>query len=1081
MIGVTMFPRNIRTLRATLPLLVGFPVAGLLLPLLLLLMMMTAAPARAESSLHVHSGALACDAGQPADGLPEVPAADLERIRAALPAEATVKPKAPRKVLVFTLTRGFRHSSIPHGVAALRMMGEQTGAFEVTHSEDILMFLPGRLDAFDAIVFLNSTGEIFEDAPHRDALLNFIRAGKGIIGIHAASDACYRWDQYGRLIGGYFDGHPWNANDTVTIRPEDPDHPVVKRAFNGEPLTLTEEIYQIRAPYSRDLLRVLVTLDPTRTDMTKAGIRRTDGDFPISWVQTYEGGRVFYTSLGHREDIYWNPKILQHYLDGIQYALGDLDADATPSAQLHLNAEEAVGMVIPRPVREALASLPNHEFGDSRYLLSLISDHVHASTGAAEQQQRAIEQALIGVLESREASVDAKSFVCRQLAVVGSSAAVIPLISKVADPELRHLAVAALAVNPSREAEEALLVALAQIPVGDPAAQALVLHALVDRRSAEVVEMLPRIAGRDDARADVLIAAARAWGAFGGPQAVDALLRLHAIGEERQDPMLMQAATDAMINVGMRLIDGSSEADREAVLRTGRWLTAASQPTQVQMAGLRFRALADPVGAVPQIVRGLEDENPEWQGFAAEMIRTLDGAGVDAAILNMFTTLNEEAQVRFVRAIGRRGHPSAINLATELVTHPSEEMKMAAAEALGTVGTRGSALTLAELAGLSTGDLQRVARENLYRVQRPTARAVEQVMGQAIPRFQSEATRIELIDALRIRGAREQAPVLRQTITEGTPALRIASWRALAVLDSPDSLGLLAREFRAIPEDAQDEKFAAATALSMIAQRAESPDQAAQPIIAQLRSDTSEMDRVWLLSVLGDIGGASALGAIEQALADTSAPQVRERAAMVLATWPDATALPAMERLLSDPATPEAWRSSLVEGSVRLINASIPDFQAANKSARLRQLMDHATSDHERRLVLAGLAAAPHIDSISVAQVSLSEPSLALDAARLMFAVGKVAGERNENAGADMIQQALTTAQATAAQHPGAISPADLDALQTEAGAAVNHVDRRRDFITGWRIAGPYMIEGRGGGDLFDERFPPEDPEADVE
>src|SRR5690606_6745910 len=132
-------------------------------------------------------------------------------------------------------------------------------------------------------------------------------------------------------MGGYFDGHPWGAGETVTVRVDDPMHPLVE-VFHNRDYVVTDEIYQLKDPYSRENLRILLTLNTEKTDMTKDGIKRTDGDFAVSWVRSYQEGRVYYCSLGHNEHIYWDPTITKYYLDGIQFALGELEADTMPSA-----------------------------------------------------------------------------------------------------------------------------------------------------------------------------------------------------------------------------------------------------------------------------------------------------------------------------------------------------------------------------------------------------------------------------------------------------------------------------------------------------------------------------------------------------------------------------------------------------------------------------------------------------------------------------------------------------------------------------------------------------------------------------
>ncbi len=261
-------------------------------------------------------------------------AEQIEKMKAAMPEKAPATPLKPRKMLVFTLCKGFRHSSIECCAQALEMMGKKTGAFETVVSDDVALFKPESLRGFDAVCFDNTTGELFEDPTLKHGLLDFVRSGKGIVGIHAATDCFYNWPEFGEMMGGYFDGHPWYANNTVHVKIDEPDHPI-NAAFGGKSFDIMDEIYQIKAPYSRDKLRVLLSLDTTKTDMNRKGIKRKDGDFAISWIREYGQGRVFYCSLGHREDIFWNPMVLEYYLAGIQYALGDLKADATPSTKAH--------------------------------------------------------------------------------------------------------------------------------------------------------------------------------------------------------------------------------------------------------------------------------------------------------------------------------------------------------------------------------------------------------------------------------------------------------------------------------------------------------------------------------------------------------------------------------------------------------------------------------------------------------------------------------------------------------------------------------------------------------------------------
>jgi len=257
---------------------------------------------------------------------------ELEQIEAALPEKATAKPKKARRILVFYRCEGFVHRSFNRGNVALEKMGEKTGAYETESTNEMAVFDPGALKDFDAVLFNNTTRLKF-DEKQRAALMDFVKSGKGICGIHAATDNFYDWPEAAAMMGGLFAGHPWGGGGTWAMQIEEPDHPL-NQGFAGKGFWIKDEIYKMRDPYSREKLRILVGLDMTKEENNKPKGAREDNDHAVSWIRQFEGGKVFYCSLGHNNHIFWTPHVLQHYLDGIQYAMGDLEADATPSAQL---------------------------------------------------------------------------------------------------------------------------------------------------------------------------------------------------------------------------------------------------------------------------------------------------------------------------------------------------------------------------------------------------------------------------------------------------------------------------------------------------------------------------------------------------------------------------------------------------------------------------------------------------------------------------------------------------------------------------------------------------------------------------
>ena len=278
----------------------------------------------------------------------QAPPGAAENISQALPDAPYAKPAQARKLLVFSKTNGFRHASITTGKILLTEMGRKSGAFEAVISDDLDQFESDNLRKYDAVCFMSTTGNVFLPRPDeyknmsdaekdvankrearlKENLLKYINSGHGFIGIHAATDTCHEWPDYGKMINGFFDGHPWGAGTMVSVKvePGQESHPLVAM-FGGRNVDFPEEIYQLKDPYDSKAVHMLLRLDTGKTAMNVAGINRKDGDFGIAWAKHFGKGRVFYCSLGHNHEMYWNPKVIRHYLAGIQWALGDFKVD----------------------------------------------------------------------------------------------------------------------------------------------------------------------------------------------------------------------------------------------------------------------------------------------------------------------------------------------------------------------------------------------------------------------------------------------------------------------------------------------------------------------------------------------------------------------------------------------------------------------------------------------------------------------------------------------------------------------------------------------------------------------------------
>ena len=281
--------------------------------------------------------------------------ADRARIEAALPREPVVRPLKPRRLLIFTRNVGYPgHPSIAHANEAFTRMGQTTGAFEAVVSDDPEMFRPETLRGFDAVFFNNTVGNCFTNADLRQSLLEFVTGGGGLLGVHGASVAFTRWPgavedwpEFGYLLGARGAAHR-ESNERVWIRVEDPDHPLA-RVLGAKDFEYQDEFFRFGDPFSRQRVRVLLSMDIARTEAAggkpREGNFRPDHDFALAWVRHYGRGRVFYSTIGHNPAVFQDARMLRFYLAAIQFAVGDLPAPTTPSAKLSpaVRAQEQLG------------------------------------------------------------------------------------------------------------------------------------------------------------------------------------------------------------------------------------------------------------------------------------------------------------------------------------------------------------------------------------------------------------------------------------------------------------------------------------------------------------------------------------------------------------------------------------------------------------------------------------------------------------------------------------------------------------------------------------------------------------------
>lgn len=218
------------------------------------------------------------------------------------------------RILVFSRTVGFRHDSIAAGVQALSALGAANG-FAVEATEDAAELSDDGLAGYDVVVWLNTTADVL-DADQQAAFERFIQAGGGWVGVHSASDTEYDWPWYGQLLGGgaYFQNHP--VIQVAELNVEDPSHP--STAHLPATFSLEDEWYNFQTN-PRASVSVLMTLNESSY---QPGEDAMGDDHPIAWYHEFDGGRAWYTALGHRQELYQDPVFTGHLLGGIRWAAG---------------------------------------------------------------------------------------------------------------------------------------------------------------------------------------------------------------------------------------------------------------------------------------------------------------------------------------------------------------------------------------------------------------------------------------------------------------------------------------------------------------------------------------------------------------------------------------------------------------------------------------------------------------------------------------------------------------------------------------------------------------------------------------
>lgn len=885
---------------------------------------------------------------------------ELQKIKDALPKSATVKPAKARKLLVFSLATGFKHESIPYGEKAFELMGQSTGAYQPILSKEMSVFEPANLKQFDAVLMNNTTGELFTTPSLQQSLVDFVKSGKGFAAIHSAADCCYTWPSYGDIIGGYFDGHPWNADSKVSIKIDDPKHPVAK-AFGDAGFDITDEIYQFKDPYSRHKLRVLTSLDNEKTDMNRKGLKRADKDFAVSWVRKFGEGRVFYCSLGHNKHIFYDARVLQHYLDGIQFALGDLKADAEPIASIALEKQN-------ESFDAAEAGLKDYDYGKAEPA-SAIFDSLTRGTNAAADARRAFVKRLVAVATNPQYSVAARELTLRRIPYNANESDVTGLFPLLKDSDAKIAEMTRYALGPIPGASISKAFRDAAAASTNEKQTAGLINVLGTRKDKKSVRFIADNANKSSAV--IASAAIIALGKIGTQDSASALRKIFANADEEVKGQVGLALAECAGNL-------AAAGNRQAARAIYESLLKEKGSYEFRLSAFTGLASLSP-NPSDLALKTLVGRDDDLHSAAGTLLTAANDPALNQKIAAAIKGQKPETQVALLGIASARQAREAIAPARELLASETTETKSAAIVALGTIGDKSVVPDLLKIAADKGDEFREQARTSIDQL---ATTGVNELLVQLIDPKNSETTdaaKAEVAEAIEAIGRREvtaAVPVLLENAkTRQDESLKAESYDVLAKMARAED----AKALLEMVNQVTSQRVRAKAELALLAairkmQPAES--QAAFLVDAVEPAPTSEA-RISILKLLGKLGGESSYNALKKFVASDD-KTVKDAVVRALADFPTAEPINDLLAIARDQSADEVHKVLALRGAARMLGIDSKRDRAETVEFA-KSMLETAATDEDKKLVISSLAEVKQPGIIELIEPSLDTEALAAE------------------------------------------------------------------------------------------------------
>lgn len=962
----------------------------------------------------------------------QVTAAQEAKILKSIPSNVVKKTKKKHRILVFSRTEGYRHDAIPFGNKAIELMGKKTGAFETLFSEEMSAFEPENLKEFDAIILNNTTDLKFEDPVLRKSLLDFVRSGKGLMGIHATTDNFYDWPEAAEMLGGQFDGHPWDGQGVWTVEISDPNN-VLNAGFKNKKFKVNDEIYRHKLFNLRKNGRVLISLDMSDSvNLSVEGVHFTDKDIPISWVKNFGKGRIFYCSFGHTPSIYWNSEILAHYFAGIQFLLGELDAETTPidfDINTVLDFEQ---------LSKNLKKISHYKFGQSREAHKNVRQFVSLAT----QSQNAtlhVEKELDNFLKSN-ATLAGKQFVSHLLADIGSEASITILAEMLYDSSTVEMARYALEKIPHKLADEALRTALMKL---DGKLKIGIINSLGKRRDKESVPQIKEMIFSSDI--EIAHASISALGMIASEQAITTLEK----EKNNVAPGLHQEIEFALLNCADALLEQNKNDQANKIYKE---LFDASEKNSVRHAALRGMVLTSSENELNKLlINVMLKENSKIRRGVPMIVREIPLDFNISALIAALPTFNAVEQVRLLNALSNRKDDYILQMAIQLSKNENQAVRSDAFKLIGKVGDFTLVQYLAEISAQKSKD-SKTAQNALYQL---SGEKVDMEIVRLIPESNDEI-KFQLIRSLRIRRPvdidSKISNTLLQTATTGKVNIRVESIRALQFIAGKAELQSLIDLL--IKAENTKERKALEKTIVVTAHKVNSDSVATQIMLSELSQSKNIEIRRSLLLTLAKVGHSSALPAFRKAVNDTN-ETLKTAAIMALAEWSTDEPIKELETIIRESSNP-THRTLALRGFVRMSN--LPgDYSEEEITNRFRLAMELSETDNDKKMVLSALSKQKSFSAFQMAAEYLDNQTLRAEAE---IAVVNIAAYILK-AHPKEIKEVLLKIRKNSN---------DTDII-TLAQKNINEIEKYEGFITLWQLSEVYSNENE---DDFYFEFPPE-------